>query len=281
MKLSFNIDYRTNWGESVYIFGAIPELGGGDESKALKLELDGTESWSITIEVDDKTPDFAYGYIVKHENGYTKHEWGKPHSFVRARSTAKTYEIYDRWQDQPLDKPYYSSAFTDCILYRASRDKLLTPKSGIVNIRVSAPMVQPDEVVAICGDNDLLGNWDASKAIVMNDANFPEWSVNLETKALQIPFYYKFVILKRDTLDVVAWEGGDNRYFDIIPSQKSAIVVVSGMRFINPLTPWKGAGVAIPVFSVRSNDDFGVGDFYDLFKMVDWASKTGQKALPR
>ena len=28
MKITFNIDYRTNWGESLYIVGTIPELGG-------------------------------------------------------------------------------------------------------------------------------------------------------------------------------------------------------------------------------------------------------------
>lgn len=278
MKLSFNIDYRTNWGESVYITGNIPELGDGDFSKALKLELDGVESWSTVIEADDKTPDFEYSYIVKHENGYVKQEWGTPHKFLRAR-TAKTYEIFDRWQDTPLDKPYYSSAFIDCILNRPDRDKPLAPKSGCVNIRVSAPMVRPDEVVAICGDNEALGDWDPSKAVVMNDANYPEWSVNLELKALQIPFSYKFLILKRGSLDLVAWEGGDNRYFDLIPTQKSAVMVVAGMRLINSLSPWRGAGVAIPVFSVRSEEDFGVGDFYDLIKVVDWAAMTGQKVL--
>ena len=278
MKLSFNIDYRTNWGESVYITGNIPELGDGDFSKALKLELDGVESWSTVIEADDKTPDFEYSYIVKHENGYVKQEWGTPHKFLRAR-TAKTYEIFDRWQDTPLDKPYYSSAFIDCILNRPDRDKPLAPKSGCVNIRVSAPMVRPDEVVAICGDNEALGDWDPSKAVVMNDANYPEWSVNLELKALQIPFSYKFLILKRGSLDLVAWEGGYNRYFDLIPTQKSAVMVVAGMRLINSLSPWRGAGVAIPVFSVRSEEDFGVGDFYDLIKVVDWAAMTGQKVL--
>ena len=34
-----------------------------------------------------------------------------------------------------------------------------------------------------------------------------------------------------------------------------------------------------PVFSLRSNEDFGVGDFYDLFKMIDWAKATGQKFI--
>jgi len=42
---------------------------------------------------------------------------------------------------------------------------------------------------------------------------------------------------------------------------------------------WKGAGTAIPVFALRSSKDFGVGEFYDLKKMVDWAEKTGQTIL--
>ena len=41
----------------------------------------------------------------------------------------------------------------------------------------------------------------------------------------------------------------------------------------------RAAGVAIPVFSVRTDEDFGVGDFFDLKKMVDWAVETGQKFL--
>ena len=33
------------------------------------------------------------------------------------------------------------------------------------------------------------------------------------------------------------------------------------------------------MFSLRSEDDFGVGEFYDLKKMVDWAASTGQSIL--
>ena len=278
MKISFHIDYRTNWGESVYLVGDIPALGGGKEENAVKLELSEIESWSIEIDVEDTTPDFTYRYIVRHDNGYVKREWGHGHKFLRGRN-AKVYDIYDRWQDQPWDKPYYSSAFTDCICHREKLEKPLTVKTAIVNIRVTAPMVASDEVLAICGGCDALGNWDASKAIVMNDSAFPEWSVNIDTKTLAMPAEYKFLILKKDTLEVLAWEAGDNRVLNVTPSQKNAVVVVSGMRFNNPLSPWRGAGVAIPVFSVRSEEDFGVGDFYDLKKMIDWAELTGQKVL--
>ncbi|MBQ0056595.1 MAG: 4-alpha-glucanotransferase, partial [Bacteroidales bacterium] len=39
------------------------------------------------------------------------------------------------------------------------------------------------------------------------------------------------------------------------------------------------AGVAVPVFSLRSNGSFGVGDFGDLKTMIDWTAMTGMKAL--
>lgn len=39
------------------------------------------------------------------------------------------------------------------------------------------------------------------------------------------------------------------------------------------------AGTAIPVFSLRSNDSFGTGEFRDLKKMIDWAAATGQSVI--
>lgn len=42
---------------------------------------------------------------------------------------------------------------------------------------------------------------------------------------------------------------------------------------------WKAAGTAVPVFSLRSERSFGVGEFSDLKLLVDWAVKTGQKVI--
>lgn len=39
--------------------------------------------------------------------------------------------------------------------------------------------------------------------------------------------------------------------------------------------PWRGAGVAIPMFSVRSEEDVGVGEFLDLKLVVDWSVDSG------
>lgn len=278
MRINFNIDYRTQWGESVYICGDIPQLGSGDESKAVKMELDGVGVWSLTVDVEDGVGPFDYRYLVRHDNGYVRHEWGGPHKFLTGDGISG-YELYDRWQDMPYDKPYYSSVFINCI---NRREKCLHPVAlhpQSLTIRISAPMIGSDEELAICGDCEALGCWNPDRALVLNDCNFPEWSITLDFKEIDIPFRYKFIVMKKESGKVLAWEGGDNRVMNIVPEHKSSAMVISGLRFNNPRPAWHGAGVAIPVFSVRSDDDFGVGDFFDLKKMVDWAALTGQKFL--
>ncbi len=278
MKIFFNIDYRTNWGESVYIVGSIPALGENDESKAVKMEFDSRSAWGLNLELAKAAGDFEYRYIVRNDNGYTKREWGKPHKFQHGRGVS-AYEIFDMWQDQPAEKPFYSSAFGDCIFRRTAPSKPLPVKNAVVRLQVNAPTVRPDQVLAICGSSAQTGCWDPAKAIIMNDSDFPQWSVNLDIKDIEIPFQYKFVILNAATHEVVEWEEGDNRNFGITPERKQESLVVNDLSFRDRQRPWRGAGVAIPVFSIRSKDDFGVGDFMDIKLMVDWAAETGQQFL--
>lgn len=278
MNVSFNVDYRTKWGEAVYLCGDIPQLGSGDHSKAVKLNLFGEQSWKVQLELPDGTPDFKYEYFVRHDNGYEKHEWGHGHLF-RVGNGVKSYEIFDRWQDQPWDKPFYSVVFTDCVCRREGRALAPVVKAGQLILSCDAPMVAPDEVLAVSGDCDELGAWDPAKAVVMSDAAFPTWSCALPLEKLPENIQYKFLILNKNTREVVCWEGCDNRGMTVSPSTKGENMVVAGMRFVNPKAPWRGAGVAIPVFSLRSEYDFGVGEFLDLRAMVDWAVRTGQRFI--
>jgi 4-alpha-glucanotransferase len=43
--------------------------------------------------------------------------------------------------------------------------------------------------------------------------------------------------------------------------------------------PWRVAGVCVPVFALRSEYSYGVGDFGDLRRLVDWAVATGMKVI--
>ena len=137
MKLTLNIDYRTNWGESVYVTGDIPALGNGDYAKAPVLTVKGNSDWSITLDIPDSVKEFTYHYFVRNEEGAVKDEWGHYNKFHIGNAPAAI--VYDRWQDQPFDKPYYSSAITDCICGRAYRNSPVVPCTGAITFGVSAP----------------------------------------------------------------------------------------------------------------------------------------------
>ena len=278
MKIIFNVNYKTQWGESLYVVGNCKELGEGDVSKALKMALQSYDQWTLTIKKADEEADFCYTYLVKKENGSVRYEWGKPHEFIGSKGV-KSYELLDKWNDQPENKAFFSSAFTEGIFSRKRDKQLQRPECGGVIMRVFAPVVKSDEVLAISGDCEALGNWNPKKALPLNSYNFPEWEIALDKSIVKEAFNYKFLILKKGVKkEVVAWEYTENRYFGLqVPAD--GVISVSGLYFNDPQPAWKGAGTAIPVFSLRSEEDFGVGDFYDLFKMVDWAKETGQRII--
>ncbi len=41
---------------------------------------------------------------------------------------------------------------------------------------------------------------------------------------------------------------------------------------------WRGAGLAVPVFSLRTQHSVGVGEFLDLMPLVDLADRWGRSA---
>jgi hypothetical protein len=60
---------------------------------------------------------------------------------------------------------------------------------------------------------------------------------------------------------------GDNRRADLSNVAAGSLVVLGDENF-RFKGNWRGAGVAIPVFSLRSHSGFGVGEFPDIKLMV-------------
>jgi 4-alpha-glucanotransferase len=55
-------------------------------------------------------------------------------------------------------------------------------------------------------------------------------------------------------------------------------VIIDGGKF-NRNYQFRGAGVSIPVFSIRTKNGLGVGEFLDIKLLVDWAVKAGFKLI--
>ena len=264
MKLNISIEYKTNWGEEIVLC-----LGG----KRYPLTYTSDGIWEGEIARLNVEKAAEYCYEVVRDGQTVRSEWRK-HSIVLPEGMApKTLTVYDRWNDRPADSPFYSSAFTDAIFGRVHTKAAKAVKGANVVLQVAVPTVRPGEVLALAGSGKALKDW--NKIIPFDSSHYPIWTLSINVNE---PFAYKLLIADKDSLTPVAWEDGENRWFAALP-QKDEAVVEADLQVRFSGRDWKGAGTAIPVFSLRTEDDFGVGEFYDLKKMVDWAAATGQSIL--
>ena len=97
-------------------------------------------------------------------------EWGTPHRYASGRGIRTLYD-FDSWSEIPADKPFYSSALPrECSQTQRTSGRTTTLFAGHAQHRVEAPMIEPDEILAIAGEGGYLGDWDPSRAIRMNDS---------------------------------------------------------------------------------------------------------------
>lgn len=273
MKLIFHIHYRARWGESLFIKGSLPEIADGRE-----MHPEGSDLWVCTIDISPAQGIFSYAYEVRHGAVTVRKEWG-PERELRLDARLPSALIVDSWQDVPSDKPFRSRAFTDCINSPKEREKCHSMKAAMLQLVVDGAMIPSDAIVAITGSCDALGNWNPTRAVPLSDCAFPKWSVTLALDSLPEEFEYKFIILRRSDRGLLGWETRDNRHFRRPYLPANSAVIISGLFLENPLTLWRGAGTAIPLFSLRSEKDLGVGDFFDLMPLAEWAAATGQRFI--
>ncbi len=281
MKLFFSIEYRTVWGEEVCVAGDVPELGNDDPCKALPLHTVDGIRWEGEVEVAlPRRRVLHYRYQIRCYGKVTRTEWhALPRTLFLSDNDGQVYRLADGWKDLPEQSCFYTSAFTESLLAR--RKSGVPPvvyKRGL-QVKAYAPCVGSGYALAICGNQPVLGNWNPDSALLMNDVCFPEWQVALDADGLKYPLEYKFVLYSLKARRAVAWEEGANRRLDCTWPGEGETLVIGDCYAGFALPAWKGAGVAVPVFSLRSEKSYGVGDFGDLKRLVDWAAVTGQQVV--
>jgi len=283
MKIKFVVDYRTQWGQHIYVTGSAQALGAGDYSKAVQMTPTSGEQWMVEVDVRSENA-FTYHYFLKdEESGSIFHEFGLDRNFAVGEEFTSVH-VRDYWRPHgALQNSLYTAPFTRAFFARNQAEPQLIAydaKSSYIRIQIRAPRVGKDYQVGIVGSIKELGSWDDSKVVLMSDENFPVWKVDLPIEEKAVPFEYKFVIYSHKENKVVTWESGNNRYFPLYNlSDKKKLIVHTDEFFNYPVGNWKTAGVAIPVFSLRSKDGAGVGEFTDIKKLVDWSVKTGMKVV--
>ncbi|MCQ2311883.1 MAG: 4-alpha-glucanotransferase [Paludibacteraceae bacterium] len=273
MDLTFQINYRTEYGQTLCIIETKPSILGWTEQNPLELHCQGQDFWTATIPVSDFAGTVEYKYAIRVENGYI-YEAGEPR-IITLKATDKKLIIRDFWQAVDYEKSFYTTAFLKSLFHRAHAVAAKAPK-GNVRFSIDLPQILPSQGVAIIGNVPELGNWNPENKLVLADGEFPIWKGDIDVKNATC-IEYKYCIFDLHSGQIVDLEWGENR--QIWGIQKGVKIMQNDRGFRRTQPRFKGAGVAIPVFSLRTNDGFGIGEFLDLKKMADWAALTGQKMI--
>ena len=281
MWLTFNIEYHTEWGEEVRICGSVSELGNMEENKASALQTDDGTHWSLSIEVPfSVTGILNYYYAVFRSGKMIRKEWNVPfRSLIIDGNRKAGYKIYDSWREIPRKSYEYSEAFTQVFLKRENIISTGKSDSSSLLMAVSCSGINTNQTIALSGNQEILGNWDSGKIRLPDACNFPEYQFKLELSELASTIEYKFVLYNLKNKQVESWESGPNRFWMKPEISADETVIISAPFIEFDLPVWRFAGVSVPVFSLRTENSFGIGDFADLKKMVDWAAMTGQSLI--
>ncbi len=292
MKLKFAIQYGTQWGENLYV--AITYTSKDAKEKVRRLPMMTEDGWHWELETSavesrqHPVESITYYYYVADADGNEqRREWtGVPRTYYF--DATKNYIMPDLWREVPLQYHLYSKA-CQVTSGLSSGDALCVQRVPLyrktIIFRVSAPQIRQGQSVAILGSHPALGSWNPARYLRMEPIGLCEWLLSVNVDAILMPLEFKYVIVDDATHGLVAWEEGDNRTVEgMLPPEQNAVpdgtvLVVYGESLRVKEEIWRAAGVAIPVFSLRSSHSCGVGDFGDLRLLVDWAVATGMKVI--
>ena len=270
MKIKFVIPYHTHFGEEILITGSLAKLGKWAPAKAPRLACTHNNTWEIELEVKE---DFQYKYIFQNSNLEFTEESIAREIKLSDFESKEAVTIFDYWQD-PKDNNllFLTSAFKDVIfkperIIKAAGNKAKGKYS--VSLKINQPRLNPEQKLCLLGDLPELGSWNPAKALELSNENYPicQLDFNLETDS----FSYKYLI-KDQKNNLVTFEDGLNRVFKFPDPNRLTVINDFPFRYKNN---WRGAGIAVPLFSLLSEQSLGIGEFSDLKLLIDFAAESG------
>ncbi|MEM9608453.1 MAG: 4-alpha-glucanotransferase [Actinomycetota bacterium] len=231
------------------------------------LDWTGGGWWGADVDLGDGE---RYRYAVRSTDGTTRIEAAG--SWRRADAGAA--RAIDRWRTPaPRERSLGSSIF-ERVLRRRPVQSVPPADAATHRFRLHAPDLDLDRRVVLVGGGPELGNWDPVDGLALRP-EFPYWTADVAVGDGPGPVEYKYAVVGGEQGGVV-WEEGPNR---IAPRAGPGVTLVNDQDLGWSGRPWRGAGVVLPLFSLRVEDGAGIGRFSDLPRFVDWAVEAGLSVI--
>lgn len=281
MKIKFSIPFPTKWGQQIGVCGNIPELGNGNPQMGLILSYLPGDIWTgwIAFQTDIKV--LEYKYFLLDEN---KNEVILEPALGRRFQPLEGFDsvfLSDFWRINDAEsKALQTTAFTKVIF---GRNKDLEEKPLFESkqktrciIKTDYVPLLKDEKLCITGNLNVFGHWDIENPLILGEENYPQWKVEFSADP-QSNLEFKFGIYSIQQKKIIQWESGETRKMKMDGDCAFQLFHLQSPKLNKE--KWKGAGVALPIFSLKSNNSLGVGEFLDLLPTIDWAKSVGLKLI--
>jgi len=281
MKIHFYLRFSTRQGQDLFICGNIAELGYQNKltTTPVPMVYKNQDYWEITIELAGMPPDpVQYYYQLRTEDGSIVHEWGNDRE-IKLTSKHDDWQVFDTWNHAgEYENAFYTAPFQEILLPPAPKKTgRKTPRYFTHLFRVKAPLLHSHHAVCLSGNGKQFGNWSMDEPLILKKEG-AWWSIEMDLSENSHPIHYKYGIYDVRHKSLVQFENGPNR--NLLGEMQEGRLTILHDGFIHmPNSIWKGAGVSIPVFSLRSKNSLGTGEFSDIRLLVDWAHKTGLKLI--
>ena len=243
------------------------------------MEYLNEEFWHTHIDIDDDLQSvISYKYVLTNPDGSQIMEWEKDRNTPVSDGLHEIAAI-DTWNHAgDFENAFFTAPFQNVLLKeKSARIKTKSTKDSTHIFKVKAPLLRKNEAVCLLGSSPALDTWsEKSPVLLTKEGNW--WTAQLHISKRDFPIAYKYGVYNVKEKQFVRFENGNNRLLHSDGGKKKITIVHDGFVHL-PNNTWKGTGVAIPVFSLRTKNSLGVGEFTDLKFLVDWAKTVGMKLI--
>lgn len=277
MKIDFYLRFHTQFGQTLAIVGNLPALGNNELDKALPLNFLNDGFWQASIEINAAEAETLHYRYVFISNSERKKEAEK-NRVIDLKKMQGDIVVIDTWNDESyFENAFYTTPFTEVFFKDHKKFKSKKTDSFTHQFKVKAPLLLSNEVVCIIGNSEKLNRWNEVNPPLLHKKG-DWWTISLEIPVSDFAISYKYGIYDLKKEKFICFENGDNRVLHNDGSVEKKTIVHDGFVRLQRNT-WKGAGVAIPVFSLRTDNSFGIGEFTDIKLLVDWSVEVGLKLI--
>lgn len=275
MNIVFTLHYATHFGENVFLH--LSDIGEHVNSGAHEIPLGFVDAHTWLVSIDCAYSAFNYHYSIRNTSGQILRE-ELPIRTISLVEYPNVTELHlvDRWnlanfpEHFLLNKIWHNHSL-------AVPTAPLKPRpiaSHLFEIRV--PLYSPHWAIGLMrsGNEDWMPMHQAPEGL---------WQIDLDVSTLTHGascFEYQYCIFDTSTNTRIHTET-QSRWVQLnTQTSDDAFTIVHDLGYeASPNWLWRSAGVAIPVFSLRSEHGLGSGEFADLKLLGDWAKQAGVSLL--